>query len=40
MPLHWKEYFPAGVRPSDDGAIVAHSSQLGPVHLQTELKVE
>ena len=33
MSLHLKEDFAAGVRPSDDGAIVARSSQLGPVHL-------
>ena len=33
MFLHLKEDFAAGIRPSDDGAIVAPCSQLGPVHL-------
>ena len=35
--IHLKEDFAARIRPSDDGAFVARSSQLGPVHLHTEL---
>ena len=34
--IHLKEDFAFGIRPSDDGAIVAPSSQLGPVYLQME----
>ena len=36
MFIHLKENFAFGIRPSDDEAIVVHSSQLGPVHLHME----
>ena len=37
MSLHLKDNFAFGIRPSDDGAIVAPSSQLGPVHLHIKI---
>ena len=37
ISLHLKEEFAFGIGPSDDGAIVVHSSQLGTVHLHMEL---
>ena len=37
VSLHLKEDFAFGIRPSDDGAIVAPSSQLGPVHLHIKI---
>ena len=40
ISLNLKEDFAFGIRPSDDGAIKPHSSQLGSVHLHTELKIK
>ena len=37
MFIHLKEDFAAGIRPSDDGAIFAPSSQLCPVHLHIKI---
>ena len=37
MTVHLKEDFAAGIRPSDDGAVIVTSSQLGPIHLQMEI---
>ena len=37
LNIHLKEDFAFGIRPSDDGAIVAPSSQLGPVHLHIKI---
>ena len=35
--IYLKEDFAFGIRPSDDGAIFAPSSQLGPVHLHIKI---
>ena len=37
MFIHFKEDFAWWIRPSDDGAIVAPSSQLCPVHLHIKI---
>ena len=37
MFIHLKEDFAFGIRPSDDGAIKPHSSQLGPVRLHIKI---